>query len=188
MVSAYSQLTIGQYDKISSILSSDLSPRDKDLQLLSLLSGLPVTKLLSMPVEEVESLQKSALFLSTQPSSISLPKSISYSGFTFRLKFEEVVFGQYMDFHSFQGSLTDFLHIILVPEGHTYLDGYEVDFSDLPADLSISIIRSFVTSLVKSTRGTLRYFRTMSRLRKQQSLVDFLRDMDSHISQLSLPL
>lgn len=183
MINNYSQLPICKYDAISKVLSSDVSDSEKDVKILSILSDIPEKDILSLSVDKVISLQSQASFLSEKPNCI-LPKNIEYDGFSFSTNFSEMCWGAYIDFQNGFNSYTELLSIILVPEGHKYNDGYSVDFSNLPSDISITVIRSFLNSLTTRVSRSLRYSEVIARLMRKRDLTAFLRNTRSFILQL----
>lgn len=184
MITSYSTLPISKYDEIVSIVDSSLSDFDKDTRIVSILSGIPVPELNQLPAYEVFSLISRSKFLSEPPKFLNL-QSFTFQGFTFTPSFN-LTYAQYMDAQSAR-STPLLLHAILVPEGHSYNDGYQVDFSSLDSLSSLSILNSFIVGSIDSIQGSLQSSRRSLRLKRilssrYRALDNLLRDLATLLS------
>lgn len=183
MVSGYSELTVSQYDRIVDILNGHLSDVDKDLHIVSVLCGLDVHVLKALEVGVVNDMIGTAKFLSVPYHPIEVSE-FDWGGYHFVID-HNISYGQYCDVLHAKGS-GGLLHAILIPEGHSYNDGYDIDFGDMSYELGMGIILGFVNGLrvyagasLKSLRPRLVERIFSKRYRQVDSLV---RDMANWLS------
>lgn len=73
--------------------------------------------------------------------------------------------GQYIDFTNYVKAgarLEDTLSVVLIPEGHTYGDGYDIeqvrgDIGELPCTVGFAVVRFFMIWLKRYTATSLRF-------------------------------
>lgn len=132
MITNYNDLPLGAYLDIVAISDDDTrEANDKNLAILSILTGQSEDDLLNLLVGEFSLLMQKAAFLSEPLPRKDKPKKSYHLG-TFTLDVmadvAKMTAGQYIDFQTFAASNNDIagmLSTILVPHGHTYGDGYD---------------------------------------------------------------
>lgn len=154
MVGSYDELSLLQYDSVSKILNDEsISDEDKDIRIVSILSGVGVDELLCMDAGDVRGMIKQAMFLAV-PCVAEDVSEFDYGGYHFHVR-NEINYGQYCDVIHASGSV-ELLHAILVPDGHDYNDGYDVDFSGIDFKTGWGILYFFVNGLRESVGAILK--------------------------------
>ena len=128
------RLTLGQYMEIQEISRNEsLEDIDKQVQILSILTGVAEDELLHLPIQEYKELVLKSQFLN--PDNINYhPIAKKYILGKFELipcrDFRKIETCQYIDFQTYAPDLdkclVEFLSVILVPKGHRYNEGYDI--------------------------------------------------------------
>lgn len=140
MITNYNTLPLGDYLDIVAISDDDTrEANDKNLAILSILTGQSEDDLLNLLIGEFSLLMQKAAFLSEPlPRKDKPEKSYHLGTFTLDVMADvaKMTAGQYIDFQTFAASndIAGMLSTILVPHGHTYGDGYD------PADVRVAIL------------------------------------------------
>lgn len=134
IIDNYNRLTLGQYIEIQEISKDDsLEDIDRQVQILSVLTGMPSEEILHLPIHEYKELVIKSQFLN--PENITYhPIAKKYILGKFELipcrDYRKLETGQYIDFQTYAPDLdrylVEFLSVILVPKGHRYNDGYDI--------------------------------------------------------------
>lgn len=163
MKNSWKELTIGEYDKIQGILSGDDVDGMKAVKLISILSGDSIESIMSLSTDEVLELSKGFEFLSVPPE-VSERKRIEYGGYKFKVV-TELCYGQLLDIESHPGmSNVDMAGVLLVPVGHMYRDGYDIDFAGISYLDWCGYVKSFVSTSRSCIKRILRSTRMWMRL------------------------
>lgn len=134
MIENYSQLPLGRYIDITSVLSDDtLGEVDRQVRVLAILSGRTEEDLLNAPITDYADLARRAQFLDKAPEVAAEAKDVYELG-AFRLvpvkDARKMTAAQYIDFQTFgrnaKDNIVEMLSCLLVPEGMRYNDGYDV--------------------------------------------------------------
>ena len=140
MITNYNTLPLGAYLDIVYISDDDTrEANDKNLAILSILTGQSEDDLLDLLIGQFSLLMQKAAFLSEPLPRKDKPEKRYHLGdFTLDVMAEvaKMTAGQYIDFQTFAASndIAGMLSTILVPHGHTYGDGYD------PADVRAAIL------------------------------------------------
>ena len=140
MITNYNDLPLGAYLDIVAISDDDTrEANDKNLAILSILTGQSEDDLLNLLIGEFSLLMQKAAFLSEPlPRKDKPEKSYHLGPFTLDVMADvaKMTAGQYIDFQTFAASndIAGMLSTILLPHGHTYGEGYD------PADVRASIL------------------------------------------------
>ena len=137
IIDNYNRLTIGQHMEIRDItMNESLEDIDKQVQILSILTGVAEDELLHLPISEYKELVVKAGFLNPENiKSISVhqvAKKYIVGGFELVpvRDYRKLETGQYIDFQTYAPDLdkylVEFLSVILVPKGHRYNEGYDI--------------------------------------------------------------
>lgn len=131
MIRDYDHLAVGLYETLTALTSAD-KDAENDLAIVAALSGKTEDELLTMPLTEYAALRDAAAFLFTTPPVRKVRKAYDCGGFRLvPLKdFHRLTTAQFIDFQEYANAGEDLLvrtlSVVLVPEGHTYGDGYDI--------------------------------------------------------------
>lgn len=127
MIHNYKELKCGQYLRICDILKTE-PDEEKDLAILSVLSGKTTDELLDMPLDDYLAIKQDASFLFEAPELGEPDNTYEVGQFvcTVVKDFRRLTAGQFLDFQDVRGDLVSLLSIILVPANHTYGNGYDI--------------------------------------------------------------
>lgn len=134
IIDNFNRLTLGMYLEIQEISRNEsLEDIDRQVQILSVLTGVAEEEILHLPITEYKELVVKAGFL--DPSNINYhPIAKKYLVGKFELiplrDFRKMETCQYIDFQTYapdlDNHLVEFLSVILVPKGHRYNEGYDI--------------------------------------------------------------
>lgn len=188
MVDNWNDLSIGQYDDIRFILSDKvLSDADKDICLLSVLSGISGDVIKAKPVDEVADMISSASFLGKAYDGEVMGGIFRYGGYTFDCDFSHRVmtYAQVMDAEN-TVQYADLISCLMVPVGHSYHDGYKVDWRGIPYVVAKGVIESFMNGMVDSvsdtTHAILRRMKVRRVWRDTTREISLLKDIRASLS------
>ena len=171
IIDNYNRLTLGQYMEILEISRNEsLEDIDKQVQILSILTGVAEDELLHLPIQEYKELVVKSGFLN--PDNINYhPIAKKYILGKFELipcrDFRKIETCQYIDFQTYapdlDNHLVEFLSVILVPKGHRYNEGYDIlevqkaIREEMSVSDGVSIAGFFLTWCRKSIKASLNY-------------------------------
>lgn len=179
IIDNYNRLTIGQHMEIRDItMNESLEDIDKQVQILSILTGVAEDELLHLPISEYKELVVKAEFLNPENiKSISVhqvAKKYIVGGFELVpvRDYRKLETGQYIDFQTYAPDLdkylVEFLSVILVPKGHRYNEGYDIlDVQkaireEMSVADGVSIAGFFLTWCRTSIKDSLNYSKQMA--------------------------
>ena len=173
IIDNYNRLTLGQYMEIQEISRNEsLEDIDKQVQILSILTGVAEDELLHLPIQEYKELVVKSGFLN--PENINYhPVAKKYILGKFELipcrDFRKIETCQYIDFQTYAPDLdkylVEFLSVILVPKGHRYNEGYDILEvqkalrENMTVPDGVSIAGFFLTWCRRSIQDSLNYSR-----------------------------
>lgn len=176
IIDNFNRLTLGMYQEIQEISRNEsLEDIDRQVQILSVLTGVADEEILHLPITEYKELVVKAGFL--DPSNINYhPIAKKYLVGKFELiplrDFRKLETCQYIDFQTYAPDLdrylVEFLSVILVPKGHRYNEGYDIlevqkaIREEMSVSDGISIAGFFLTWCRKSIKDSLNYSREMA--------------------------
>lgn len=171
IIDSYDKLSLGKYMEIQEVSRNEsLEDIDKQVQILSILTGVAEDELLHLPLPEYKELVVKSGFLA--PENINYhPVAKKYILGTFELipcrDFRKVETGQYIDFQTYAPDLdkclVEFLSVILVPKGHRYNEGYDIlevqkaIREEMSVSDGVSVAAFFLTWCRKSIKDSLNY-------------------------------
>lgn len=149
-------VTLDQYEQIEQILSSSKEDVDKYFTIASLLYNLDLNEI---KIREIGDYTQSIYELMNSPFEIrKAQRKYTINGTTYVVtKKEDITTSQFMDYNEIASNLDDnikkLLAIALVPEGHKYNDGYDLeqavaDMGQLPVT-DVNDIVFFLVGLLK---------------------------------------
>lgn len=175
IIDSYKALPLGKY--VGEILpicrQEGLDDLIRQVRIIGVLTGLSERDVLALPIDEYTRCAAAVHFLEV-PCDLGGGKRIAdrYTLGDLVLiptrDYRKLTAGQFIDFQSLSGmdqadSLVPFLSVILVPEGHTYMDGYDVDAlreaiaAYLSVEDAMQITAFFFTRLAASLRDSLTF-------------------------------
>lgn len=195
MIDNYNDLPIGKYIEITRIVRDDTLPEvDRQVRMLSILSGRTEDDILNAPVTDFAELSRTARFLERPPETKPEARDIYEAG-AFRLvavrDARKMTAAQYIDFQTFGrdagNNIVEMLSCLLVPEGMRYNDGYDVlevqaairEHMDCVSALGVYAF--FFESLRTSMRGILISCRRQAR--KAGMAPEKMRELNARISE-----
>lgn len=135
IIDNYRDLRIGDYQEIASISrDTSLDDLDKQVKIISILTGKDEDTILNLPVPEFKKLSSKLAFLETLPDEQQRIAD-SYKICKFELipvtDMRKVTTAQYIDFQSFHQAgfeehFVEILSCLLIPKGMKYNQGYDV--------------------------------------------------------------
>lgn len=162
----WSEVTLEEYTQIREIL--DDKSKDKEDMLISLaavLQGVDEDTILNMPLDKVEPIFEMVQGLAQKPKANRVCRKYNLGEWRLRVSDRQMCLAQWIDFQNFaregyESHLADILSVVLVPEGHSYNNGYDLD--RLKADLkkmtvgdALAVCFFFQRRYLKSTRRIL---------------------------------
>ncbi len=176
IIDNYNRLTLGQYQEIQEISRNEsLEDIDKQVQIISILTGVAEEEILHLPIREYKELVVKSGFLN--PENINYhPIAKKYILGKFELiptrDFRKLETAQYIDFQTYapdlDNHLVEFLSVILVPKGHRYNEGYDIlevqkaIREEMSVSDGVSLAGFFLTWCSKSIKDSLNYSRRMA--------------------------
>ena len=171
IIDNFNRLTLGLYQEIQAVSSNEsLEDIDKQVQILSILTGEAEEEILHLPITEYKELVVKAGFL--DPGNITYhPIAKRYMVGRFELiplrDFRKMETCQYIDFQTYapdlDNHLVEFLSVILVPKGHRYNEGYDIMEvqkairEEMSVSDGVSLAGFFLTWCRKSIQDSLNY-------------------------------
>ena len=173
IIDSYNKLTLGKYMEIQEVSRNEsLEDIDKQVQILSILTGVAEEEILHLPLPEYKELVVKSGFL--DPENINYhPVAKKYILGKFELipcrDFRKIETCQYIDFQTYAPELdkylVEFLSVILVPKGNRYNEGYDIlevqkaIREEMSVSDGVSLAGFFLTWCRKSIRDSLNFSR-----------------------------
>ena len=138
MVTSYKEMTLQMYEHLSKIAESDTDDIEKQIQMVSVLTGKSVKEVEDLPISEYHSLAKKTVFLMREPAVEQIKSNtvkINERVYVITNDVTKITTAQYIDFQEYmkQGKdLTNVLSTLLVPKGEKYGDA---DFLEVKKDI-----------------------------------------------------
>lgn len=171
IIDSYNKLTLGKYMEILEVSRNEsLEDIDKQVQILSILTGVAEEEILHLPIQDYKELVVKSGFL--DPENINYhPVAKKYILGKFELipcrDFRKIETCQYIDFQTYAPDLdkylVEFLSVILVPKGHRYNEGYDIlevqqaIREEMSVSDGVSLAGFFLTWCRKSIKDSLNY-------------------------------
>lgn len=171
IIDSYNKLTLGKYMEIQEVSRNEsLEDIDKQVQILSILTGVAEEEILHLPIQDYKELVAKSGFL--DPENINYhPVAKKYILGKFELipcrDFRKIETCQYIDFQTYAPDLdkymVEFLSVILVPKGHRYNEGYDIlDVQkairdEMSVSDGVSLAGFFLTWFKKLIKDSLNY-------------------------------
>ena len=131
-------MTLQMYEHLSKIAESDTDDIEKQIQMVSVLTGKSVKEVEDLPISEYHSLAKKTVFLMREPAVEQIKSNtvkINERVYVITNDVTKITTAQYIDFQEYmkQGkNLANVLSTLLVPKGEKY---GEADFLEVKKDI-----------------------------------------------------
>lgn len=138
MITSYKEMTLQMYEHLSKIAESDTDDIEKQIQMVSVLTGKTTKEVEDLPISEYHSLAKKTVFLMREPAIEQIKSNtvkINERAYVITNDVTKITTAQYIDFQEYmkQGkNLTNVLSTLLVPKGEKY---GEADFLEVKKDI-----------------------------------------------------
>lgn len=132
MITSYEEMPVGAYLKLVEIAGADMPEDDANLATLAVLTGLSEEALLDLPLPDFRAKMNAAGFLLVYPRPAQVRDAYELGGVRYipTRNERQMTAGQYIDFQTWtkeENRWAELLSCLLVPEGHTYNDGYDIE-------------------------------------------------------------
>lgn len=180
LYNSWESVPLKVYDEIVKVTNNeDLSPMQKNIEVISLLSNIPSEEIWNMDINKVKKLSIKASFINEFDfDRNNKPKSLTINNMKCTIKYNlnDFSFAQFQDFQTFYQMGTDkylqnILATIIIPDGKKYGDGYDLDeFTEhLYNEISITDAQTVMFFFTKSLLHSLDHTRTylISQMKKE---------------------
>lgn len=128
MITNWNELPVGKFIEIYDMTDDN----DKALRIAAALAGITYEEILNAPLAKTKALLKNAEFLSKQPKLKRAKREYLINGkkYCFAIDLNLISTAQYIDYSEMPKDLyhlPEIGAIFLIPSGHTYNDGYDMD-------------------------------------------------------------
>ena len=138
MITSYKEMTLQMYEHLSKIAESDTDDIEKQIQMVSVLTGKSVKEVEDLPISVYHDLAKKTVFLMREPEIEQIKSNtvkINERVYVITNDVTKITTAQYIDFQEYmkQGkNLANVLSTLLVPKGEKY---GEADFLEVKKDI-----------------------------------------------------
>lgn len=165
MVTSYKEMTLQMYEHLSKIAESDTDDIEKQIQMVSVLTGKSVKDVEDLPISVYHDLAKKTVFLMREPAVEQIKSNtvkINERVYVITNDVTKITTAQYIDFQEYmkQGkNLANVLSTLLVPKGEKYgeADFLEVkkNIERLPICTALGLYAFFLQRFAKLIANTL---------------------------------
>lgn len=174
IIDNYRALMLGDHQEILRICKDEsLEDIDRQVRIISILTGRTEKEILNLPIPDYKALVAKSHFLEQPlPEESRIAKCYKLSRFALIpvTDYRKITTAQYIDWQSFhkagmEDHIVEILSCLLVPEGRTYCEGYDIleVQQDIRENLSVadglSLYAFFLLSCSQSIKDMLTYSR-----------------------------
>lgn len=193
MINSYKKLPIGKYLQIVEIVKKEQDEVTEQVEIVSVLSGIPEADLLAMSIHDYKALAAQTDFLRKGPAADAvpkIPKQYKVGDYILipAMDSKNITTAQYIDWQSWQkqgdDKMVESLSCLLVPKGCSYCDGYDIEdvqeairenFSVMDV---VALMAFFLTSWQTSVTRSLDYSREMAmRIPNKEKREEMLKEI-----------
>lgn len=130
---SWDSLSWKEYEQIEQIINADIPSDYKAVHLISILTGLEIEQIESLPITEIQKLVPTLEFLKSEPETHKHKFEYTVNGrdYIFRGKLDEISTAQYIDYRTYMSEeskdIVKLFSCFLIPKGHEYNDGYDIE-------------------------------------------------------------
>ena len=201
MIDNYAALQLGLFLELDKVNNSDAEDIDKQVAIVSLLSGIAEADLLALPIADYSALAAKTEFLRHECPPVTAPSRLICGALVLvpTEDFTKITTAQYVDFQTFSKNgveaLPDLLSVLLVPEGHKYNEGYDIGavkdaIRQLPLPVALGLSGFFFGKLVESIQASLTSLEEMAKTMpksRQAEAVEKLERIRDQVRGTGLP-
>lgn len=179
MIDNWYDLKVGQFKKLMAL--GDGEDEDRYWKVLAILNDTDLDDIMTRPLPEVTAMRSKAEFLNQYPK-VPASKHIYKLGdtkYVFTDHIGDIIVAQYVDFTNTPTDpehITEQMGVLLVPEGHKYGDGYDMEqvYKDIDEHMSFMDARAcsgfFLGSFLRYLASQRRSLMKMVKRAKKEGL------------------
>lgn len=204
IIDNYADLPVGLYMEILAVDRSDLGEFDKQVKIISILSGMAEPDILALPIPEYKRIAAATEFLMHPCQEGRAAKSYRLGGLELipTQDLTKITAAQYIDFQTLskggEEKTVELCSVFLVPKGRRYADGYDIaDVQDaIRRHLSVQdaitlaafFLRKYAELIVSSLTYSRRAIRRMKDPQKKAEMQAKLTEAQTMLRQLAASL
>lgn len=204
IIDNYADLPVGLYMDILAVDRSTLGEFDKQVRIISILSGMAEADILALPVPEYKRIAAATEFLIHPCQEGRMAKSYRLGDLVLvpTQDLTKITAAQYIDFQTLsqegEEKTVELCSVFLVPKGHKYADGYDIaDVQDaIRRNLSVQdvvtlaafFLRKYAESIVSSLTFCKREIRRTKDPKAKAEMEAKLTEAETMLRQLAASL
>jgi hypothetical protein len=170
MITTYEEMTLGKYlDLLAVVNEEGLDELTRQVKIIAILSDRSEDELLHIPIGEYTALSSKLGFLMDAPKECPSVKDEYEVGGMVLVPvkdYRKLETGQYIDFKAYAPQVDEyfpqFLSVLLVPKGHRYNEGYDMDevqkaVKEMTLPDALAVVSFFLLSWKGLTEDFLNY-------------------------------
>ena len=131
MVNSWEEVTIGQFIQIEQIATADIPDTYKAVNFVSVLTGESIDYLESLPITVFGRLNNQTNFITTKIPKVTHKDTYELNNRIYKVEADvsAITTSQYIDYQNYikDGNFINIMSLWLIPEGHKYNDGYDMN-------------------------------------------------------------
>jgi len=185
---SWKDISVGDFQRIYDLEKK--GDEEKLLELIALVNGVDMDEVLNMPISKLEAHYDDIDFLGKEPKSVLIKPFYTINDTRYNVHGADMTTAQYIDFKqmvpTYSENLAQFLTVFLIPAGHKYNDGYDLekarqDISSMSIVDARAVAAFFLTRFVLLMklflRSSERRARRMERKAKTEEEKEILRKL-----------
>lgn len=204
IINNYADLPVGLYMEILAVDRSSLGEFDKQVRIISILSGMAEADILALPVPEYKRIAAATEFLIHPCQEGRMAKSYRLGDLVLvpTQDLTKITAAQYIDFQTLsqegEEKTVELCSVFLIPKGHKYADGYDIaDVQDaIRRHLSVQdvvtlaafFLRKYAESIVSSLTFCKREIRRTKDPKAKAEMEAKLTEAETMLRQLAASL
>ena len=204
IINNYADLPVGLYMEILAVDRTDLGEFDKQVRIISIISGMAEADILALPIPEYKRIAAETEFLIHPCQEGRMAKSYRLGDLVLvpTQDLTKITAAQYIDFQTLsqegEEKTVELCSVFLVPKGHKYADGYDIaDVQDaIRRHLSVQdvvtlaafFLRKYAESIVSSLTFCKREIRRTKDPKAKAEMEAKLTEAETMLRQLAASL
>ena len=203
MIKSYDELTINKYLELQAMLEEEWNELELQVHLIAILSDMTDDEVLNLSLDDYQEKVRQTSFLLEKPKTKNnIPNHIiiNKKKYTICKKINELSVAQYIDYQTWMQAnngdkyIANILSCFVVPDGHKYGDGYDLegvmrDFGEyLSIQDAINIAFFFFRKYHRLISGTLIYLdwkiKRMARKAKDETTRTKMKELKEQVETL----
>ena len=129
----WENITLKEFEQLDQIMQSDIPADYKAVNILSVISGEDPSLFENLPLNTFTNLVSHINFVTDEIPTVKVKDSYEINGRKYVVKADipSITTAQYIDYQSYMKEevvdLQKVISVFLIPEGHTYNDGYKIE-------------------------------------------------------------